>query len=87
MTDSGILNDLPIQNLSIQEDKKEKKSPEITDTLVPPQEASATTPMMEGTKQENILEEKDVEGLTDQEKMLQEEEEEYAIYIAGLSKE
>ena len=33
------------------------------------------------------MEEKDVEGLTDQEKMLQKEEEVYAIYVAGLSKE
>ena len=87
MTDPEILNNLPIQNLTIQEDNKEEATPEITDTLVPPPEASAVTPMMEKTKQESIMEEKDAEGLTDQEKILQKEEEEYAIYIAGMSKE
>ena len=86
MTNSEIVNNLPIQNLTIQEDKKEEV-PEITDTLVPPPEASAATPMMYDTKQENIMEKKDIEGLTDQEKMLQKEGEEYAIYIAGLSEE
>ena len=45
MTDSEILNELPIQNLTIQEDRKEEeKSPDITDTLVPPLEMSAATP-------------------------------------------
>ena len=75
------------KNLTIQEDKKEEATPEITDTLVPPPEGSAATPKMEETKQENIIGEKDVEGLTDQGTILQKEEEEYAIYIAGLSKE
>ena len=87
MTNSEILNDLLIQNLTIQEGKKEKESPEITKTLVPPPETSAATPVMDEMKQENIMEEKDIEGLTDQEKMLQKEEEEYAIYVAGLSEE
>ena len=50
MTDSEILNELLIQNLNIQEDgKEEEKSPEITDTLVPPPEAAAVTPMTEET--------------------------------------
>ena len=69
-----------------QENEKEA-TPEITDTLVPPPGASATTPMMEEMKQENNMEKKDAEGLRDQEKILQEEEEDYAIYIARLSKE
>ena len=49
-TDSKILNELPIQNLTIQIDgKEEEKSPEITDTLVPLPEMSAGTPMTEET--------------------------------------
>ena len=87
MTNSETVNDLPIQNLTIQEDRKEEESPEVTDTLVLPAETSAAMPVMDETKQENIVEEKDIEGLTDQEKMLQKEEEEYAIYVAGLSEE
>ena len=88
MTDSEILNELPIQNLTIQEDRKEgEKLPEITDTLVPPLEASATIPIMEEMKQENTVEKKDAEGLTDQEQKLQKDKEEYAIYVARISKE
>ena len=87
MTESEILNNLPIQNLTIQEDNKVEATPEITDTLVPPSKTSAVTPMMEETNQENIVEEKDAEGLTDQEKILHKEEENYAIYIARLSEE
>ena len=34
MTNSETVNDLPIQNLNIQEDKKEEESPEIIDTLI-----------------------------------------------------
>ena len=64
-TDSEILNDLPIQNLTIQEHRKEEISPKITDTLVLPPEVSAATPMMKQMKQENIVEEKDIEGLID----------------------
>ena len=86
-TNLEIVNDLPIQNLTIQEDKKEEEMPEVTNTLVPPPEASAETPATVVTKQENIAEEEDNEGLTDQEKTLQKEEEEYAIYIGMLSKE
>ena len=42
--DSGILKELLIQNLNIQKDgKEEEKSPEITNTLVPPSEAAAVT--------------------------------------------
>ena len=64
MTDSDILNGLLIQTLTIQEDKEEEKSPEITDTLLSPPEASAATPMTDEMKQENIMEEKNV-GRTD----------------------
>ena len=56
MTNSEIVNDLPIQNLTIQEDKKEEELTEITDTLVPPPEVPVATPVMEETKQENIME-------------------------------
>ena len=73
--------------MTIQEDKKEGELPGVTDTLVLPPELSAVTPVMDVMKQENITEEKDVEELTDQEKTLQKGEEEYAIYIAGLSEE
>ena len=87
-TDLAILNELPIQNLMIQEDRrKEEKSPEAVDTLVLAPETTAWTPMMEEMKWENIMEEKDAEGLTDQEQKIQKDEEEYAIYIAGLSEE
>ena len=86
-TNLETVNDLPIQNLTIQEDKKEEKSPEVTNTLVPPPEASAAMPATEVMKQENIAEEEDNEGLTGQEKTLQKEEEEYVIYIGMLSKE
>ena len=72
MTDSEILKELPIQILNIQEDRKEEeKSPEITDTLVPPSEAATATPMMEEIEQESIIEEKDAEVLTDQKQKLQ----------------
>ena len=42
---------------------------------------------MEETEWENIIEEKDIEELTDQELRLQKDEEEYSIYIAGISEE
>ena len=88
MKDSEILKELPIQNLNIQEDRKEEeKSPEITDTLVLPSEVAAVTLMMEETEWDSIIEEKDAEGMTDQEQKLQKDEEEYAIYVAGISKE
>ena len=86
-TNLETVNDLPIQNLTIQEDKKEEELLEVTNTLVPPPEVSAATPTTEVMKQENLMEEEDNEGLTDQEKSLQKEEEEYAIYIAGLNEE
>ena len=38
-------------------------------------------------KQENIMEEKDAEGLTDQEQKLQKDEEEYNIYVTRISVE
>ena len=83
MTDSEILNELLIQNLTILEDRKEEKLPEITDTLL----VTAVTPKMEEMDLENIMEEKDAEGLTDQEQKLQKDKEEYTIYIAGISEE
>ena len=67
------VNDLPIQNLTIQEDKKEEELPEVTHTLVSPPEVSAAAPVTEVMKQENIAEEEDNEGLTDQEKDTTEE--------------
>ena len=42
---------------------------------------------MEEMEWESIIEEKDTEGLTDQEQKLQKDEEEYTIYIAGISEE
>ena len=87
MTDSEILNEILIQNLNIQEDgKDEEKLPEITDTLVPPSEVAAVTPMMKEMERENIMEKKDPEDLMDQEQKLQKDEE-YAIYVTGISKE
>ena len=86
MTDSEILNELLIQNLNMQENgKEEEKSPEIRDTQVLPPEVAAVTPMMEETKWENTTEEKDDKLLTDQEQNIQKDEEEYAIYIGGVS--
>ena len=87
-TDTEILNEQLIQNLNIQVDGKEgEKLPDITDTLVLPPEVAAVTLMMEEMEQENIIEEKDAEGLTDQDQKLQKDEEEYAIYIARKSEE
>ena len=92
MMDLDILKELPIKNLNIKEDRKEEeKLPEITDLLVLPQ--TAATPKMEKMEkteemeQESIIEERDAEGLTDQELKSQKDEEEYSIYIAGISKE
>ena len=81
MTD--LVNKLPFQNLTIQ-DKPEKESPEVTDTLVPPPEATSAAPATDTTKLEDIMEETSKE-LTDQEKRLQRKEEQYAIYISMLS--
>ena len=88
MTDSAILKELPIQNLNIQKDRKEEeKLPEITDTLVLPSEVATVTPKMEETEWDSIIEEKDGEGLTDQDLKLQKDKEEYTIYIVGISEE
>ena len=84
--DLETADDLPIQNLSLHEDKIEEEMPEVTDALVPPPEASAATPVTEVIKPENIMEESNG-GLTDQEQMEQREEEEYAIYIGMPSDE
>ena len=86
-TDLETVNNLPIQNVSIYEDKKEEELPEVTVALVLPPEVLAATPVTEVTKQENIAEEEDNRGLTDQQKILQKEEEEYAIYVSMLSEE
>ena len=91
MTDLEILKELPIQNLDIQEDRQEEeKFAEITNSLVMPPEAVAEMQMtekMEEIEWENIIEEKDIEELTDQELRLQRDEEEYSIYVAGISEE
>ena len=93
MMDSDILKELLIQNLNIQEDRKEEeKSPEIMDLLVLPPEAVVTPKTekmkkMEEMEWESIIEEKDAEGLTDQELKFQKDEEGYSIYIAGISEE
>ena len=50
-TNLETVNDLPIQNLTIQEDKKEEELPKIIDTLVPPPEVSAEAPATEVMKQ------------------------------------
>ena len=87
-TNPDILNKLPIQNLCIQEDREEQeKLSEMTDTLVLPPEVAAVTPMSEETEWEDIIEGKEAEGLMEQEQKLQEDEEEYAIYVAGISEE
>ena len=56
----------------------------MTDTLVLPPEV-ACSPMPEETEWEDIIEGKEAEGLTEQEQKLQEDEEEYAIYVARIS--
>ena len=87
-TDPEILNELPIQNLSIQEDREEQeKLPEMTDTLVPPPEVAAVTPMPEETEWEDTMEEKEAEGLMEWVQKLQKDKKEYTIYIARMSKE
>ena len=87
-TDPDILNELPIQNLSIQEDRDEQeKLQEMTDTLVPPPEVAVVTLMPEEMEWEDIIEGKEAEGLTEQEQKLQEDKVEYAIYVARISEE
>ena len=86
--DSEILKELPIQNLNVQEDRKEEeKLPLITNTWVAPSEVAAVTPITEEMEWESIIEEKDVEGLTEQEQQLQKDEEEFTIYVAGMNEE
>ena len=50
-------DNLPIQNLSIHQDKLEEESPEVSDALVPPPESSAATPVTDVAKPEDIREE------------------------------
>ena len=69
------VDDLPIQNLSIHQDKLEEELPEVSDALVPPPEASAATPVTDVAKLEDIRE-KSNGGLTEQEQRIQREEEE-----------
>ena len=77
-------DDLPIQNLSIHQDKLEEELPEVSDALAPPPEALAATPVTDVAKLEDIAEESNG-GLREQEQRLQREEDEYAIYIGMLS--
>ena len=77
-------DNLPIQNLSIHQDKLEEESPEVLDALVLPPEASGATPVTDVVQPEDIMEESNG-GLTEQEQRLQREEGEYAIYISMLS--
>ena len=74
------------RQLTLSKDKPKGESPEVTDTLVPPPEASVITPVMDNTKLENTMEAND-RGLMDHEQRLQREEEQYAIYISILSEE
>ena len=72
----------------IQEDRKEQeKLPEMTDTLEPPPEVAVATLMLEEMEWEYIMEEEDARGLMEQEQKLQKGKEDYAIYIARISKE
>ena len=80
------VDDLPIQNLSIHQDKLEEELPEVSDALVPPPEVSAATPVTDVAKPEDIMEENNG-GLTEQEQRLQTEEEGNVIYIGMLSDE
>ena len=79
-------DDIPIQNLSIHQDKLGEELPEVLDALVPPPEALTATPATDVAKPEDIAEESNGR-LTEQEKRLQREEEEYTIFIGTLSDE
>ena len=59
-----LVDDIPFQKLTIQQDRPKEELPEVTDALVPPPEASAATPAMEVAKPDEILEENN-EGLTE----------------------
>ena len=88
MVDLDILKELPIQNLDIQEgSKEEEKTLEVMDSLVLPSEVADVTLMTVKMEWENTKDEKEVEELTDQELASQKEEEEYSIYVAGISEE
>ena len=75
-----------ILNYCVTQEKPKKELPEVTDTLVPPPEASAAVPVMDAAKPEDIVKENN-EGLTEQEQRLQREEEQFAIYISMLNDE
>ena len=94
MMELDILKELPIQNVDIQEDgKEEEKTLEVMDSLALPSKVADVTPttekteMMEEMEQEDTTDENEVEELMDQELALQKEEEEYSIYVAGISEE
>ena len=70
-----MVDDIPFQNLTIETDKPEEKTPEVEDTLVPPPEpeASETTPAM-GLKKKDGIPDEDERGPTEFELQLQREE-------------
>ena len=59
---------------------------EVTDTMIPPPEASAETPVADTAKSDNSTE-THYETCMEQELRIQREEEKYAIYISMLSEE
>ena len=79
-----LADDLPIQNLSIQQDKPKEESSEVTDALVPLPETLTETPVTHVAKPDDITGENN-RGLIEQKQALQREEEEYPIYISMLS--
>ena len=81
-----MTDDIPFQKLTIQSDNPDKESPEVTDTLIPPPETSAETPVTDTAKSDDSTE-THYKTLTEQELRLQREEEKYAIYISMLSEE
>ena len=81
-----ITDDLPFQELTIQQDNPDKESLEIMDALIPPLETLAKTPVTDAMRPGNSTETY-YKTLTEQELKLQREKEKYAIYIHMLSKE
>ena len=48
--------DIPFQKLTIQSDNPDEESPEVTDALIPPLEASAETPVTDTAKSDDSTE-------------------------------
>ena len=96
-----MVDDIPLQKLTIQSDDPDENLMEVTNTLIPPLEASVETPVAEipvaktpeaeasatDTAKSDNSTETHYKTLSEQELRIQREEEKYALFIDILSKE